>query len=76
MDLGSKKSVKIAPLSGDGKAIFKKSIKVKVNLLALSEGWTPSVHLFSQSGGKLIWDSNLFCFKLLFISKRNNCWRR
>ncbi len=57
------KNIEIAPISDDGNEIIKKPIKVNVNLLALSGGWTPSVHLFSQSGGKLFWDSKSFCFK-------------
>src|SRR5690606_6030120 len=30
--------------------------KIAVDALIVSAGWTPSVHLFSQSRGKLRWD--------------------
>ncbi len=32
------------------------------DLLCLSGGWTPSLHLLSQSGAKLTWDEGLGCF--------------
>ncbi len=32
------------------------------DLLCLSGGWTPSLHLLSQSGAKLTWDDGLGCF--------------
>ncbi len=57
------KNVEIGPLSEAGSSIIEKTKKIKVNLVAVSGGWTPSVHLFSQSGGKLIWDKKYFCFK-------------
>ena len=34
-----------------------RTIAVKTDLLAVSGGFTPTVHLFSQSGGKLEWDA-------------------
>ncbi len=33
------------------------------DLLAVSGGWTPSVHLFSQAGGSLDWDPAQGCFR-------------
>jgi sarcosine oxidase subunit alpha len=36
--------------------------RIACDLLAVSGGWTPSVHLFSQSRGQLIWDSGRFAF--------------
>lgn len=33
------------------------------DLLAMSGGWNPTVHLFSQSGGKLVWDSGVAAFR-------------
>src|SRR5690606_727646 len=32
------------------------------DLLCVSGGWSPTVHLFSQSGGKLRYDETLACF--------------
>ncbi len=36
--------------------------RVPADLLATSGGWSPAVHLFSQSGGKLRWDEALSAF--------------
>ena len=55
--------VQIYELSEDGKELINTPINVKVDLVGLSGGWSPSVNLFSQSGGKLKWDNNLNCFK-------------
>ncbi len=33
------------------------------DLVAVSGGWSPAAHLFSQSGGKLAWDAELACFR-------------
>src|SRR6202167_3338127 len=37
--------------------------KVACDALLMSGGWTPSVHLFSQSRGKLVFDETLQLFK-------------
>ncbi len=36
--------------------------RVPCDIVATSGGWTPSVHLFSQSGGKLRWDDGASAF--------------
>jgi len=36
--------------------------RVRCDLLALAGGWTPAVHLWSQSGGKLDWRERDTCF--------------
>ena len=36
--------------------------RLDCDLLCLSGGWTPSLHLLSQSGAKLLWDEGLGCF--------------
>lgn len=36
--------------------------RIDCDLLCLSGGWTPSLHLLSQSGAKLQWDDALGCF--------------
>ena len=41
------------PLSKDGMSVIKKKINIKCDCLAMTGGWTPAVHLFTQSGGKL-----------------------
>jgi sarcosine oxidase subunit alpha len=37
--------------------------RIQADLLAMSGGWNPVVHLFSQSGGKLAWDEAIAAFK-------------
>jgi sarcosine oxidase subunit alpha len=37
-------------------------LRVSADLVATSGGWSPAVHLFSQSGGKLRWDDKLIAF--------------
>jgi sarcosine oxidase subunit alpha len=46
-------SVDIAPVSGD---VVGKSTRLACDLVAMSGGFTPSLHLFSQSRGKLKYD--------------------
>ncbi len=36
--------------------------RVAADLVAVCGGWSPAVHLFSQSGGKLLWDSAASAF--------------
>jgi sarcosine oxidase subunit alpha len=36
--------------------------RIPCDTLAMSGGWNPAVHLFSQSGGKVTYDENLACF--------------
>ena len=49
-------------LSDDGSGVIGKKIKLKTDCLGISGGWTPMVHLFTQSGGKLKFrsDDNVF----------------
>ena len=45
--------VSIMQLSKDGQKVIGPKIKISCDCLGVSGGWTPSVHLFTQSGGKL-----------------------
>ncbi|MAU94584.1 MAG: sarcosine oxidase subunit alpha [Fulvimarina sp.] len=60
--LGSKRvtGLVVAPI-GHGGAIGEK-VTVPCDCVAMSGGWTPSVHLFSQSRGKLAFDVELDAF--------------
>ena len=57
------KYVEVAPITSDGLDVSSMPFKIYVDLVAMSGGWSPSVNLFSQSGGKLTWDEELGCFK-------------
>ena len=54
--------VGIAPLSADGESLGGPVQIIACDLVAMSGGWNPAVHLFSQSGGKLRYDDALSSF--------------
>ncbi len=45
--------ISIMKLSKDGQTVIGDKTKLNCDCLGLSGGWTPAVHLFTQSGGKL-----------------------
>ncbi len=47
------KSINVQKLSANGESVVGKKIKINCDCLGMSGGWTPMVHLFTQSGGKL-----------------------
>jgi sarcosine oxidase subunit alpha len=51
--------VAIAAWSGDPAKTVEVSIRIACDLLAMSGGWSPAVHLHSQSGGKNRWNDEL-----------------
>ncbi len=55
-------AVEIAPLSEDGDAIAGPTFVVSATMVAMSGGWNPTVHLFSQSRGKLKFDDEIQSF--------------
>lgn len=54
--------VEITPLSEDGRSLAGPSFNASADLVAMSSGWNPTVHLFSQSRGKLRFDETLASF--------------
>ena len=50
--------ITIMKLSNDGKTVTDSKIDINCDCLGVSGGWTPAVHLFTQSGGKLKFDDN------------------
>jgi sarcosine oxidase subunit alpha len=54
--------VKIAKWNGDVDATVDPSISIACDLVAMSGGWSPAVHLHSQSGARNIWNEDLNCF--------------
>ncbi len=56
------KSFDVKKLSKDGGSVVGDKITFKCDCLGVSGGWTPMVHLFTQSGGKLKFrnDDNVF----------------
>ncbi len=45
--------ISIMKLSKDGQRVINPKINISCDCLGISGGWTPAVHLFTQSGGKL-----------------------
>lgn len=55
-------AVRIAKWTGDSTMMTQSSITIDCDLLTMSGGWSPAVHLHSQSGGTNRWDDALHCF--------------
>ena len=53
----------LAQLDSEGAMVPGSQQLVDCDLLAVSGGWTPAVHLHSQAGGKLSWDQRSSCFR-------------
>lgn len=56
------RSVQVVPVSADAGAVNGRGRTVKCDLLAMSGGWNPAVHLHSQAGGRIDWDDARACF--------------
>jgi glycine cleavage system aminomethyltransferase T/NADPH-dependent 2,4-dienoyl-CoA reductase/sulfur reductase-like enzyme len=54
-------AVDVGPVVGDG-VVDTADAHLDCDLLCVSGGWSPSVHLHSQSGGRLAWDETLAAF--------------
>jgi len=47
------KQISIMKLSRDGQSVIESKTNIDCDCLGMAGGWTPAVHLFTQSGGKL-----------------------
>ncbi len=56
------KAVEVMPLSADRRTAAGDKKIVRCDLLCVSGGWNPAVHLHAQSGGKPKYDRSLACF--------------
>ena len=54
--------VEIRPLSSDGASVGDDSRRMPCDLVCVSGGWNPTVHLFSQSRGRLRFDAERAAF--------------
>ena len=52
----------IARWNGDSGENVRSRIRIDCDLVAVSGGWSPAVHLHSQAGGRLAWDDSRLCF--------------
>ena len=57
------RAARVAPLTADGKALEGPAQTIDCDLLAVSGGWNPAVHLHSQAGGQLVWDPERACLR-------------
>jgi sarcosine oxidase subunit alpha len=55
-------SVDIAPISDDGRAVTGNAFNLSCDLLAISGGWSPNVHLHSHSGARPVYDETIAGF--------------
>ena len=58
----SVRGAQVAGWSGDPKYRVESTIHIDCDLLAVSGGWSPAVHLHSQAGGRNEWDRTRHCF--------------
>jgi sarcosine oxidase subunit alpha len=56
------RGVRVAGWSGDPSHEVESTIRIDCDLLAMSGGWNPAVHLHSQAGGRNEWDAARHCF--------------
>jgi sarcosine oxidase subunit alpha len=54
--------VEVVALTERGDGLEGDARRIRCDLLCLSGGWSPAVHLLSQIGGKLAYDETLVCF--------------
>jgi sarcosine oxidase subunit alpha len=64
----SVRGARIAPLRSPGRAQ-----RVDCDLIAVSGGWDPALHLYSQAGGKAVFDAARACFVPGAASARAQC---
>ncbi|MGC6536045.1 MAG: sarcosine oxidase subunit alpha [Candidatus Puniceispirillaceae bacterium] len=55
--------VEVSPVSEDGSSVTDAPSYIDCDLVLMSGGLTPSVHLHSQARGKLKWDETTLCFR-------------
>ena len=54
--------VEVAALDGDGRGLASPLRPMDCDLVCMSGGWSPAVHLYSQSGGRVVYDAGRTCF--------------
>jgi sarcosine oxidase subunit alpha len=55
-------AARLAPLDRDLRPVWARERTVPCDALLVSSGWTPSVHLLAQAGGRLAWDAERAAF--------------
>ncbi len=55
-------AVQVMALKANGEKVTGAVRTIECNLVAMSGGWSPAIHLSSQAGAKAIWDEAKACF--------------
>ena len=63
--------VEISPVNHDGSEVTGEALHQDCDLLLMSGGLSPAVHLHSQARGKLKWDETNLCFRPSTVHERN-----
>ena len=66
-------SVEVSSHNGDGQVLDGPARVIDCDLLLMSGGWSPAVHLFCQSQGKLRFDTTAQCF-VPETTRENTLW--
>jgi sarcosine oxidase subunit alpha len=56
------KRVRAAPMDASGEQVYGSGEPIDCDLLAVSGGWSPTLHLHSQAKGEIVWNEELGCF--------------
>ncbi len=56
------KRVRAAPMDASGEQVYGSGEPIDCDLLAVSGGWSPTLHLHSQAKGEIVWNDELGCF--------------
>ena len=56
------KGASVARWNGESREKVTSTIRIACDLVVMSGGWSPAVHLHSQAGGRLVWDDSRLCF--------------
>tara|TARA_Y100001934_G_scaffold257767_1_gene327254 strand:- start:12734 stop:15739 length:3006 start_codon:yes stop_codon:yes gene_type:complete len=63
-------AIETMPMSADGTSVSGIPLRIDCDTLLMSGGWTPTVHLFSQSQGKLKYDEGIGAFRPVNTAQR------
>ncbi|MDX1576746.1 MAG: 2Fe-2S iron-sulfur cluster-binding protein, partial [Kiloniellales bacterium] len=56
------KRVRAAPMDPSGAGVYVSGEPIDCDLLAVSGGWSPTLHLHSQAKGEIAWNEEVGCF--------------
>jgi len=56
------KRVRAAPMDSSGTGVYGSGEPIECDQLAVSGGWSPTLHLHSQAKGEIVWNDELGCY--------------